>query len=94
MFNVTPLEILTIGLLALVLFGPKRLPEIARRVGKIAREVRQAADDFREGLDREYETLSRPLKEVQEEARKVLDEVSNPPAEEADDEEDRHRSDG
>ena len=47
-----PLELLVIGLIALIVLGPKRLPEAARSVGRGMRELRQAltaeSDDERE----------------------------------------------
>lgn len=78
MFNISPTEILTISLLALVLFGPRRLPEIARKAAQVTREVRKAAEDLRSGLEREYEELSQPVKEVREEARRMWEEVGDP----------------
>lgn len=37
---------LFIFLLALILFGPKKLPEIARQIGKFVAEVKRASSDF------------------------------------------------
>ncbi|MGB9723478.1 MAG: twin-arginine translocase TatA/TatE family subunit [Chloroflexia bacterium] len=42
-------ELLFLAVLALLIFGPRRLPEIGRAVGRFLREVRQATS----GLDRE-----------------------------------------
>jgi TatA/E family protein of Tat protein translocase len=38
-------HLLFIGAVALVVLGPKRLPELARALGKGMREFRQALDD-------------------------------------------------
>jgi sec-independent protein translocase protein TatA len=51
-FNVGPAEIIVILLLALIVFGPKRLPEIGRTVGKGLREFRQATQDVKDELSR------------------------------------------
>ena len=40
MFSVSPAEILTIAVVALLVFGPRRLPEIARKAGKVLRDLR------------------------------------------------------
>lgn len=39
-------EWIFIGVLALVLFGPKKLPELARGVGKALGELQKAKEDF------------------------------------------------
>lgn len=51
-------EFLLIGVVALVVFGPDRLPEFARQAGRMVRQVRtltrQARDDIRAELGPEY----------------------------------------
>ncbi len=46
-------EIIMVIIIALVVFGPKRLPEMGRQVGKAIREFRAATSDIRRevGLD-------------------------------------------
>lgn len=48
MFNVGFSEMLVIGIVALVIFGPKKLPEIGRALGRGLREFRKAASDVME----------------------------------------------
>ena len=48
MFNIGPEELILILVVALIVFGPKRLPEIGRTVGKAMREFRKATQDIRE----------------------------------------------
>lgn len=48
MFNVGFSEMLAIGIVALVVFGPKKLPEIGRALGRGLREFRKAASDVME----------------------------------------------
>jgi sec-independent protein translocase protein TatA len=38
--NIGPMEVLVVLIIALVVFGPKRLPELGRSVGKGIREFR------------------------------------------------------
>jgi sec-independent protein translocase protein TatB len=51
-------EFLMIGVVALVVFGPDRLPEFAKQAGRMVRQVRtlsrQARDDLRAELGPEY----------------------------------------
>jgi TatA/E family protein of Tat protein translocase len=55
MFNIGPQELLLILLVALVIVGPRRLPEISRTIGRGLREFRKAQDEvtktIRLGLD-------------------------------------------
>jgi sec-independent protein translocase protein TatA len=45
MFQVGPLELLVVGIIALLVLGPARLPDAARAVGKGVREFRGALGD-------------------------------------------------
>ena len=46
-------DILFILLLALVIFGPKKLPEIARQIAKYMMQFRQMSNDFKRQLESE-----------------------------------------
>ncbi|MDQ3914120.1 MAG: twin-arginine translocase TatA/TatE family subunit [Actinomycetota bacterium] len=48
--QIGPLEILTVAVLALVIFGPQRLPEIARNIGKAINEMRRMTAEMRSEL--------------------------------------------
>jgi Tat protein translocase TatB subunit len=50
-------EMLFIFLLALVVFGPKRLPELARQLGKVMAEFKRATNDFKYQIENEIEQL-------------------------------------
>lgn len=43
--------------LALVLFGPKKLPEIARTIGKVMAELRRASNEFKFQIDEEMRLM-------------------------------------
>lgn len=55
MFNIGPMELMVILVIALLVVGPKRLPEVGRSIGKGLREFRRAQDEvtrtIRTGLD-------------------------------------------
>jgi sec-independent protein translocase protein TatB len=48
---------IVIFLLALILFGPKKLPEIARQVGKLMVEFRRASNEFKSQIDEELRAM-------------------------------------
>lgn len=70
-------EILAILVLALLLFGPRRIPEIGRSVGKALAQFRRASHEFRSGLEREVE-MER-LKEAGDTMRSLRDQVRSVP---------------
>ena len=44
-------EMLVIGVIALLVFGPGKLPELGRMVGRAMREFRKASDEFRQTVE-------------------------------------------
>jgi Tat protein translocase TatB subunit len=44
-------EMLVIGIVALLVFGPSKLPELGRMVGRFLREFRRASDEFRSTVE-------------------------------------------
>ncbi|MGD0365795.1 MAG: twin-arginine translocase TatA/TatE family subunit, partial [Bryobacteraceae bacterium] len=52
-------EMIVIFLVALVLFGPKKLPELGRTLGKAITEFRRAQSELKATFDRELRNLER-----------------------------------
>jgi TatA/E family protein of Tat protein translocase len=50
MFGVGGQEIVIIGLLFLVIFGPSKLPQMARDLGRFVNEARRSIDEFKDEL--------------------------------------------
>lgn len=46
-------ELLMIGMVALIVFGPRRLPQMMRSVGKAVAEFRRSTDDFKRTWEKE-----------------------------------------
>ena len=59
-------EIMFIMVLALVLFGPKKLPEIGRTVGKAIREFQRASSELKTTFEREMQNLEQETNSVKE----------------------------
>ncbi len=50
MFNIGFSEFLVIGVIALIVIGPKQLPEVARVVGRLLSELKKATQDLSGGI--------------------------------------------
>src|SRR6266446_2956532 len=70
-------ETIFLFFIALLVFGPKKLPEIARQVGKALNEFKKASNEFKAQIQSEIDQL-----EVQERKKKAEQEQKTlPPAE-------------
>jgi sec-independent protein translocase protein TatB len=50
-------ETIFLFFLALIIFGPKKLPEIARQIGKALNEFRRASNEFKAQIEQEISNL-------------------------------------
>lgn len=48
-------ELILIGIVALIFLGPRRLPEIARKIGKVMADLRGTANEFKQTWEREVD---------------------------------------
>lgn len=57
-------ELILIGLVALIIFGPRKLPEFARMLGKARNEFKRTTDEFKQTWEREvdFESIDREIK--------------------------------
>jgi len=60
-------ETIVLFFLALIIFGPKKLPEIARTVGKYLNEFRRASNEFKAQIEQEIAHL-----EVEDRKKTIL----------------------
>lgn len=60
MFGMGMSEILLILALALIVIGPKKLPDLARSLGKAFGEFKTASKDFKDALNAENSTAGKP----------------------------------
>jgi Tat protein translocase TatB subunit len=56
MFNIGAPELFLIFIIALIVLGPKKLPELARSLGKVVGEVKKATDDFKENFNQDIQS--------------------------------------
>ena len=64
-------EMIIIFILALVLFGPKKLPELGRTIGKALTEFRRASSDLKASFEREMHNLERETDALKEPANTI-----------------------
>lgn len=92
LFGIGPMELLVIFVLALIVFGPNRLPEIARSLGKAMSELRRTSQEVSETVMRELDVTPEPEKpqgavsqisaSLQESVRKIVEPSQEAPPEE------------
>lgn len=75
--NMGPGEMIFILALALLIFGPKRLPELARDLGKAVRSFQQASQQITGELTKEIDEAARTLDQAKESVSGALGEVSS-----------------
>ncbi|SRR6266511_1875541 len=64
MFNIGPMELIVILLVALLVVGPKRLPEVGRSIGKALREFRRTTEEVRSSFEASLDEEPSPNGEV------------------------------
>ncbi len=73
--RIGPWEIIVVLVVALVLFGPNRLPDMGKAMGKAIREFRKATADLGKELEQAREELERPIESAQQAGRGQEDQV-------------------
>ena len=62
-------ELIIIFAMALLIFGPKKLPEVGRSIGRALREFRKTSDEIRNKLDEEIQ--AEDFKEIKNEIKEI-----------------------
>lgn len=66
LFGISGGEILILFLLVLLLFGPKKIPEIARTLGKGINEIKKVQRDINAEIHRYSDEIENPVKQIKE----------------------------
>lgn len=85
-FGVGPVEIILILVIALIVFGPDKLPQIGRDLGKAIRSFKKAASNLSAEMSKEMKDLEEKGQERKDDSKQVetriveVDKVSKPEA--------------
>jgi sec-independent protein translocase protein TatA len=77
-------EIIVIFILALIIFGPRKLPELGKTLGKGLAEFKRASNELKQTweeevrLDKEKETMTELLKETSAQTSDILKDDTSP----------------
>ncbi|MFH1150453.1 MAG: twin-arginine translocase TatA/TatE family subunit [Actinomycetota bacterium] len=63
MFGLGPTELIVILVIALVIFGPSRLPKVGQSVGQALRAFRDSTDKVHEEVNKSMEAVTSPASE-------------------------------
>jgi sec-independent protein translocase protein TatA len=66
LFGISGGEIFVVLLLILILFGPKKIPEIARTIGKGMNEIKKVQRDINAEINRYSREMESPVKQIKE----------------------------
>ena len=70
-------EMVVIFLVALVLFGPKKLPELGKTLAKAVAEFRRAQSDLKATFEREMQSIERETESLREATRQAAVDLTN-----------------
>jgi sec-independent protein translocase protein TatA len=77
-------EIIIIFILALIIFGPRKLPELGKTIGKGLAEFKKASNELKQTwdeevrLDKEKEALTEIVKDSTIKPSEILNDITNP----------------
>ena len=70
-------ETIFIFVLALLIFGPKKLPELGKTIGKAMTEFRRASSELKATFDREMTAIERENESLKQVTQKYADDAYN-----------------
>lgn len=71
MFGISSAELVIIAFVAILVFGPERVPEFFHRAGQLIRGLQNTADDVWTSLQTELNEATEPIREAEREIKKL-----------------------
>jgi sec-independent protein translocase protein TatA len=84
MFNIGPWELALILLVALIVVGPGKLPEIAKSIGKGLNEFKKVTSGYKKDLQDAMDEVQAPVKQLVEDSQIMINketEIASAPLE-------------
>ncbi len=72
-------ELLVIFIIALLVFGPKKLPELGKSLGKGLREFKRATNELKSTFDEQVRDADKEFKDLEKDLKTDLDAADQPP---------------
>ena len=82
-FGIGPMELILVLIIALMVFGPDKLPEIGAKLGKAMRSMREATHEFSREIEETRQALEAPMQDIKapfQEASAAVQAISHPQA--------------
>ena len=70
-------EIIMIFIIALLVFGPKKLPELGKSLGKGLREFKKATDELKSNWDEQLKDVEKSVNEVRDTVHSATRDIEN-----------------
>jgi sec-independent protein translocase protein TatA len=87
-FDISGGELFVILFVAFIVFGPSKIPEVARKIGKGMNEIRRASDEIKREINKETRKLEqdmdvegsvyRDMKKTADDIKKDFEDIGNP----------------
>jgi sec-independent protein translocase protein TatA len=87
-FDISAGELMIILLAAFIVFGPSKIPEIARKIGRGMNEIRRASDEIKREISKETRQVEKDLnvegspykdiKQTADDIKRDFEDVANP----------------
>jgi len=77
-FGIQTSELIVIALIAILLFGPERVPEFFHRAGQFMSKIQRSADDLWTSLQTEMNQVTKPLEDMGKDIKTLGEKITNP----------------